>query len=88
MSAPDGLLPMDAAPKDGSYIIGYYRSLDNERTEHWNGRAFVIRHEGRTASDYDLGWGLFPGYGGVPDICFAGWLPLPALPATLSGSAR
>jgi hypothetical protein len=72
------LLPMSEAPKDGSYIVGYYRSIDNERTEHWDGRAFVIRHEGKTASDYDLGWALFPGYGGVPDICFAGWAPLPA----------
>jgi hypothetical protein len=72
------LLPMSEAPKDGSYILGYYRSIDNERTEHWDGRAFVIRHEGKTASDYDLGWALFPGYGGVPDICFAGWAPLPA----------
>jgi hypothetical protein len=72
------LLPMSEAPKDGTYIIAYYRSLDNDRTKHWNGRAFVIRHEGQTVSDYDLGWALFPGYGGVPDHCFAGWSPLPS----------
>lgn len=66
---------IETAPKDGSYIIAIYRSLDGYAA-HLDGRAFVVRHEGKTASDYDLGWALFPGYGGVPDKCLSQWKPL------------
>lgn len=77
------LRPMREAPR-GEYVLARYRQNDDERTEHYSGRWFVIRHQGKTVSDFDLGWSLFPGYGGVPDYCFDGWLPLPearALPA-------
>lgn len=72
------LRDMATAPKNGSYVLAQYRSQYG-LNPHWDGRFFVVRHEGQTTSEFDLGWGLFPGYGGVPDISFAGWLPLPAL---------
>jgi hypothetical protein len=70
------LRSMDSAPKDGRYIVAYYKSLDGY-PEHLDGRAFVVRHEGITQSGYNLGWSLSPGHGGVPDKCFYGWTPLP-----------
>lgn len=73
----DRLRDMSEAPKDGRYILAQYKSLDGY-AESLDGRAFVVRHEGTTPSGLDLGWGLFPGHGGVPDKCFFGWLPLPA----------
>lgn len=72
--------PIETAPKDGNYIVAIYRSLDGY-AEQLDGRAFVVRHEGETASGYDLGWALFPGHGGVPDKCLSCWQPLPAPPA-------
>jgi hypothetical protein len=45
---------------------------------------FSIRHEGQTTSGHDLGWSLFPGFGGAPDYWFAGWRPLPEPPASLT----
>ena len=76
---------MSLAPKDGAYILALYNNdyaLDRDR--HYNGRWFVIRHPGASPGEYDLGWNLFPGYGGVPDLAFDGWLPLPAISAALS----
>ena len=73
--------PFNTAPKDRSYILALLGDLKDERNQHWSGRAFVVRHEGMTSrSGYDLGWSLFPGYGGVPDEWFVGWMPLPATP--------
>ena len=66
---------MESAPKDGSYVIVFYQSL-HDHNEHWNGRAFVARHEG-VHDGYDMGWGLFPGYGGVSDKNLSHWAPLP-----------
>jgi len=79
------LRPMSVAPKDGSYILARYNNdyaLDRDR--HYNGRWFVIRHPGASPGEYDLGWNLFPGYGGVSDLAFNGWLPLPTVAAALS----
>lgn len=76
-SAGDALRAMEAAPKDGRYVLAVYKSLDGY-AESLDRRAFVVRHEGETSNGYDLGWALFPGHGGVPDKCFYGWLPLPA----------
>lgn len=71
--------PIETAPRDGRYIVALYRSLDGYAA-HLDGRAFVVRHEGVTPSDYDLGWALYPGYGGVPDKCLSAWIPLPPAP--------
>lgn len=79
------LRPMLLAPKDGSYILARYNNdYARDRDRHYNGRWFVIRHPGASPGEYDLGWNLFPGYGGVPDFAFDGWLPLPAVSASLS----
>ncbi|MET4895774.1 hypothetical protein RN629_01210 [Sphingomonadaceae bacterium jetA1] len=83
------LQPMSLAPKDGSYILARYNNdyaLDRDR--HYNGRWFVIRHPGASPGEYDLGWNLFPGYGGVPDFAFDGWLPLPTISALSHGEGR
>ena len=76
----EALRPMSDAPKDRSYVLAQFHQPDPEFHSHaWHGRTFVIRHEGYTdQSGYDMGWSLFPGYGGCPDQMFAGWLPLPA----------
>lgn len=76
------LRPMEEAPKDGTYILAIYKSLNGYASQ-LEGRVFAVRHEGKTPSDHDLGWALFPGHGGVPDKCFYGWIPIPdALRAT------
>jgi len=74
--------PIETAPKDGRYIVAIYQTLDGEGyAAHLHGRAFVVRHEGTTVSDYDLGWALFPGFGGVSDKCLSHWMPLPEPPS-------
>lgn len=67
------------APKDGSYVLAM-ASGAAERWEHLNGRAFVVRHEGFTVSGFDLGWSVYPGFGGVDDRWFSHWMPLPDAP--------
>lgn len=87
-SAPpvgEGWQPIETAPKDGTWIVALVAGAD-DRWEHLNGRAFVVRHEGKTASDYDLGWALHPGFGGVHESWFTHWMPLPKPPAS-SGEA-
>ena len=69
------LRPMHSAPKDGRFILAVYSPPEDHNR--WKGRAFVVSHEGQTQCGYDMGWALFPGYGGVPDVSFAGWVPLP-----------
>lgn len=66
-----------SAPRDRTFVLAKLAQIEDERWQHLSGRAFVIRHEGKTTSGYDLGWGLFPGMGGVPDSWIAGWMPLP-----------
>lgn len=70
------LRPMSEAPRD-RFILAMYRSVDGHRA-HMDGRVFTVRHEGKTVSDFDLGWALYPGYGGVPDVSFYGWMDMPA----------
>ena len=67
---------MASAPRDGSYILAMVGDASGQ-FEHLNGRCFVIRHEGKTPSDFDLGWSLHPGFGGCDDGWFTGWSPLP-----------
>lgn len=83
MTPPEasGWQPIETAPRDGRYILAVYRS-EYGYAAHLNGRVFVVRHEGKTPSDYDLGWALFPGFGGVPDISLSHWRELPAPPST------
>jgi hypothetical protein len=68
--------PFDTAPRDGRDILALVSGA-TDRHKHWNGRWFVIRHEGKTVSDFDLGWALFPGFGGVSDRWFSAWADLP-----------
>ena len=77
--AVEGLMPMSEAPRDRCYILAIFHQPDPKFHSHaWHGRTFVIRHEGYTErSGYDMGWSLFPGYGGCSDHMFAGWMPLP-----------
>lgn len=79
----DGLRPMSEAPRDRTPVLVKLRDdafrCDGGRFSHYAGRWFVAYHEGTTVSDYDLGWGLFPGFGGVVDANLEGWLPLPTL---------
>lgn len=72
------LRPMSEAPRDRTCILAYARQIEEERWEHLSGRPFVIYHEGHgRLTDIDLGWAMYPGFGGAPDRWFAGWLPLP-----------
>lgn len=84
-SPADGWRPIETAPKDGTYILSQVGVIDSERFAHWSGRTFVIRHEGVRESGFDLGWSMFPGFGGAPDHWFAGWQPLPAAPPPPGG---
>lgn len=63
--------PIDTAPKDGTHILAYHIPKQ---------RVFEVWHEGETPSGFDMGWALFPGYGGVSDSHFSGWMPLPKAP--------
>lgn len=69
------------APKDGRYILAIYRAGEDGFRKHLNGRVFAVRHEG-VLQGYDMGWALFPGYGGCPDDCLSHWMPLPAAPVS------
>lgn len=80
-----GWLPMSDAPRDGTVILGRTRSdmpedesLPQWSAHRWNDRYVPMKHEGRTPSDYDLGWSvaLPVGHGGLPDDWFIGWQPL------------
>ena len=70
--------PIETAPRDGRYILAIASDIDERYNQ--PGRMFVIRHEGRTPSDFDLGWAVYPGFGGAPDRWFTHWLPLPEPP--------
>lgn len=83
---PSGWRPMESAPRDRTYILARVAPRDgDDRWGYLSGRCFVIRHEERTPSGYDLGWSVFPGFGGVSDDRFEGWLPLP--PTSEGGGA-
>jgi Lar family restriction alleviation protein len=83
---PSGWRPMESAPRDRTYILARVAPRDgDDRWGYLSGRCFVIRHEERTPSGYDLGWSVFPGFGGVSDDWFEGWLPLP--PTSEGGGA-
>lgn len=69
--------PMSEAPRDRSFILALYRPPEGHREARFRERWFSVFHEGVTPSCYDMGWALYPGYGGVPDDHFAGWMPLP-----------
>ena len=71
--------PIETAPRDGRYILAMMTGAD-DRWEHLNGRAFVVRNRSLSADDYYLGWDVYPGLGGVSDRWFSGWLPLPPAP--------
>lgn len=74
-----GLRDISTAPRDGTPILARMSQIDDEsRWTHLSGRWFVVRHDGQTVSDYDMGWSVYPGLGGAPDGWFDGWLPLPA----------
>lgn len=82
----EGWRPISEAPRDGSYILAHVADRDaDDRWAHLAGRAFVVRHEGKTSSGYDLGWSVHPGFGGCSDDWFSGWQPLPPLPEEQGG---
>lgn len=73
--------PIATAPRDGTYILAQMGTIGSKSWSYLSSRCFVIRHEGKTDSDYDLGWSLFPGFGGAPDHWIVHWHPLPAAEA-------
>lgn len=70
---------IESAPKDGTPVLVAVRGMTGH-WEHLNDRLFVARHQGYTPSKFDLGWSLFPGFGGVSDFNICGWQPAPELP--------
>lgn len=77
------LRPMADAPRDGRYILAIVAPGRGFHLEYQASRAFVIRHEGKTQTGFDLGWAVYPGFGGASDHDFSGWtdLHLPPTPA-------
>jgi hypothetical protein len=73
--------PIETAPKDGRYILAIVAENDSRFLTHHKGRCFVIRHEGTTTSGFDMGWAIYPGFGGADDRFFSHWQPLPAPPS-------
>lgn len=71
---------IESAPKDGRYVLAVVAAGRGRHLGHQAGRAFVIRHEGTTSSGYDLGWAVYPGFGGASDCDFSHWQPLPEPP--------
>ncbi|MCA8905179.1 MAG: hypothetical protein KDA43_10195 [Hyphomonas sp.] len=69
--------PMKFAPKDGTYILARVARNDSRHLGRHAGRCFVICHQGQTTSGYDLGWAVYPGFGGAPDEYFDGWTGIP-----------
>lgn len=67
-----------SAPRNGSYILAIVAPDRSRYLGNQAGRMFVIRHEGRSPSGYDLGWAVYPGFGGASDYDFTHWHPLPA----------
>lgn len=76
--------PMNLAPRDGTRILAMIAPNESRYLEHNVGRIFEIRHEGVTAGGYNMGWAVYPGFGGAPDHYFIGWMPSPLPP--LSGT--
>ena len=76
-----GWMPIETAPKDGNAILAIVAPNDSRHLGHHEGRMFVIWHGGYTApSEYDMGWSVYPGFGGAPDNYFSHWMPLPPPP--------
>ena len=74
---------IETAPRDGSFILAIVAPNDSRHLGHQSGRAFVIRHEGVMVSGFDLGWAVYPGFGGASDCDFTHWMPLPQPPSVL-----
>jgi len=62
--------------KDVAEIKAIVAKNESRHLEYHEGRAFVIRHGGITDNGYNLGWNVFPGFGGAPDSYFTKWKPL------------
>lgn len=84
----EGWRPIETAPKDGTAILAIVAKNETRHLGHLEGRAFVIRHEGFMRSGYDLGWAVFPGYGGASDFLFSHWMPLPSPPKDAGDESR
>lgn len=70
--------PIKTAPKNRTDILVLLRrDIPELRERRHAGRQFVALHPGVDHDGFDVGWSLYPGYGGVPDDWIAGWLPLP-----------
>lgn len=79
-----GWQPIETAPRDGTYILAILGPNSGPHLQYHAGRMFVIRHEGMSRG-YDMGWAVYPGYGGVSDHNFTHWMPLPPAPDRLQG---
>lgn len=71
---PDPWRPISELPeewKDGRWIEAVVADNADDGARLTPGRVFVIRHDGVTQSGYNLGWSVYPGYGGVSDRTFS-----------------
>lgn len=57
--------------KDGRWIEAVVAESADDGARLTPGRVFVIRHDGVTQSGYNMGWSVYPGYGGAHDRTFS-----------------
>lgn len=71
---PDPWRPIEELPeewKDGRWIEAVVADSADDGARLTPGRVFVIRHDGVTRSGHNLGWSVYPGYGGAHDRTFS-----------------
>lgn len=81
--------PMESAPESGRVVLALFRDdafPKESRFVGWNGLWVPLQHQGRTASDFDLGWAIAgpAGQGGFRPEQFVGFVDPEAMPSRVT----